>query len=259
MASERVAGMSVYAIKHLTGGHVYVGCTGNFKQRWWCHRSELRARRHHCKALQTAWDTDGEAAFSFDVLVATADVARMLEIEQEHIDRYRRDTPELLYNTRPFAHRNQKGTKRTHCVHGHRLDDANIYLSKNGNRHCRECKRLYWVRRNKMPDRIAKNRAYRSTERAKARNRANHKLRYSPEEWRLYTRQQQRRTKGLPLDMPYRQHPRGERSHAAKLTDAQVSEIRRRLDAGERGLHLAAEYGVSKQLVSLLKLGKCRP
>jgi hypothetical protein len=45
---------------------------------------------------------------------------------------------------------------------------------------------------------------------------------------------------------------RGERSPAAKLTDAQVAEIRRRYAAGERAVDLAGEYGVHKGYVQQL-------
>lgn len=37
------------------------------------------------------------------------------------------------------------------------------------------------------------------------------------------------------------------------LTPEQIGEIRRRLDAGERGVDLAREYGVSKQRISRIK------
>lgn len=43
---------------------------------------------------------------------------------------------------------------------------------------------------------------------------------------------------------------RGERVASARLTAAQVLEIRRRLAAGERGVDLAAAFGVKKSVVS---------
>jgi hypothetical protein len=30
--------------------------------------------------------------------------------------------------------------RQTHCIHGHRFDRANTYLTKNGQRQCRQCK-----------------------------------------------------------------------------------------------------------------------
>ena len=54
-----------------------------------------------------------------------------------------------------------------------------------------------------------------------------------------------------------RVHPesvrRGERSASAKLTEAQVTEIRRRLRDGELGYRLADEFGVLKTTISAIK------
>ena len=49
---------------------------------------------------------------------------------------------------------------------------------------------------------------------------------------------------------------RGERHWLSKLTDEQVLEIRRALDAGVRGAALAARFGVSQALVSDIKVGR---
>lgn len=43
---------------------------------------------------------------------------------------------------------------------------------------------------------------------------------------------------------------------SAKLTDEDVTEIRRRLSVGETGTAIARSYGVSKSVVSLIKLGR---
>ncbi len=49
---------------------------------------------------------------------------------------------------------------------------------------------------------------------------------------------------------------RGERHPSAKLLDAQVVEIKRRLDAGENQTPLSREYGVSVALISKIRRGK---
>ena len=51
---------------------------------------------------------------------------------------------------------------------------------------------------------------------------------------------------------------RGERHPSAKITDAQVREIRRRRASGELQRVLAAEFGVSRKLISQIALGKKR-
>jgi hypothetical protein len=50
--------------------------------------------------------------------------------------------------------------------------------------------------------------------------------------------------------------PAGAAHGEAKLTDAQVIEIRRRRAAGERGTDLAAEFGVSPSLIHLIHARK---
>jgi len=49
---------------------------------------------------------------------------------------------------------------------------------------------------------------------------------------------------------------RGEKHPSAKLTDAQVREIKARLDAGENQTPLSREFGVSAALVSKIRRGK---
>lgn len=48
---------------------------------------------------------------------------------------------------------------------------------------------------------------------------------------------------------------RGEKHPSAKLSDAQVAEIKRRLDSGENQTHLSREYGVSVALISKIRRG----
>jgi hypothetical protein len=46
--------------------------------------------------------------------------------------------------------------------------------------------------------------------------------------------------------------PKGVECHAAKLTEEGVIDIRRRYDAGERGTAIAADFGVSRSLITLV-------
>lgn len=57
-------------------------------------------------------------------------------------------------------------------------------------------------------------------------------------------------------DLAAQSAPKGEAVGTARLTAAQVSEIRMRSAAGEEGKALAAAYGVSRAAVSLLLNGK---
>lgn len=59
---------TVYAIVHIDSGCRYVGSTSAMKRRWDHHKNSLKANKHHCEALQNAWNEFGEAAFRLDVL-----------------------------------------------------------------------------------------------------------------------------------------------------------------------------------------------
>jgi hypothetical protein len=62
----------VYAIVNRETGERYIGMTARgFKDRWYLHVLELRKRKHHCKALQSAWDECGEQAFEWYILMST--------------------------------------------------------------------------------------------------------------------------------------------------------------------------------------------
>jgi hypothetical protein len=52
-----------------------------------------------------------------------------------------------------------------------------------------------------------------------------------------------------PRDESSVNFPRGERCHAAKLTEGQVIEIRRRYDAGDKRMEMAREFGVDYTLI----------
>lgn len=53
-------------------------------------------------------------------------------------------------------------------------------------------------------------------------------------------------------------HKYGLEHHNGKLSADHVAEIRKRLADGERGRHLAREFGVSEALVSQIKLRRVR-
>ena len=59
---------SVYTIKNLVNGRVYVGKTSYDKYRFYLHINSLRRGKHHSKSLQKEFDAFGEQAFSFQIL-----------------------------------------------------------------------------------------------------------------------------------------------------------------------------------------------
>lgn len=52
----------------------------------------------------------------------------------------------ILFGTAPAALQ----AKRTHCIHGHALDEINTYIKPNGSRQCKACRRATDARRNNV-------------------------------------------------------------------------------------------------------------
>ncbi|HEY1391667.1 MAG TPA: GIY-YIG nuclease family protein [Ktedonobacterales bacterium] len=74
----------VYAIINTVTGEEYIGKSYNIEQRWREHSVQLRAGTGN-KFFQHAWDTYGEAAFTFRILEECADLRQMDAAEVRHI------------------------------------------------------------------------------------------------------------------------------------------------------------------------------
>jgi group I intron endonuclease len=96
----------VYKITCVPTGKIYVGSAVSFRNRWSCHRSNLKSHTHHSSELQKLWDIYGEAGFSFDVLIVCAREHRVM-YEQKALDRLQ---PELNTCKKAGVTR---GTRRT--------------------------------------------------------------------------------------------------------------------------------------------------
>jgi len=76
--------MGVYRI---TGpGRVYIGSSDNIPRRWKSHLSQLRGMRHHNYRLQAAWNKHGEAAFEFSVIEEVGSPADLIPAEQRQLN-----------------------------------------------------------------------------------------------------------------------------------------------------------------------------
>lgn len=83
MAAQSLSG--IYEIVNLTNGKRYVGSAVDIKQRWRCHRSDLKLNKHHSRALQRAWEKYGAGIFDFRVIELCAP-AELFKREQWHLD-----------------------------------------------------------------------------------------------------------------------------------------------------------------------------
>ena len=77
----------VYVIRNSCNHRVYVGSAQDVSKRWYKHQKDLRARTHHSRPLQAAWDELGEAEFSFELVLTVTNVADLLFYEQCTMDR----------------------------------------------------------------------------------------------------------------------------------------------------------------------------
>ncbi|AMB48240.1 GIY-YIG nuclease family protein [Methylobacterium sp. AMS5] len=98
--TQRLSG--VYAIIHLASGRHYIGSAVHITRRWSVHRAYLARGAHQNSYLQRAWTKHGPEAFGFFIL-ELADPDRLIEVEQEWIDRY---WHKGLYNRRRDARSN---------------------------------------------------------------------------------------------------------------------------------------------------------
>ena len=87
----------IYQIRNLINNKVYIGSAANLKQRWYCHQSYLKRRRHNNVHLQRAWNKCGDDAFVFEVLI-TCHPSMCIWYEQQFLDQWK-----PAYNISPTA------------------------------------------------------------------------------------------------------------------------------------------------------------
>lgn len=76
----------VYLIRNSRTGRGYVGSSVNVEVRWKQHRADLNGQRHHCKALQQAWNKHGSSSFEF-LLLETCPEDQLKVLEQAWLNR----------------------------------------------------------------------------------------------------------------------------------------------------------------------------
>lgn len=102
--------VSVYVIRCITNGKVYIGSSKNTKKRWYRHKSSLVEGKHHCIHLQRAWDKYGSGAFCFEYLEVLTSEVGLREREQFWIDTYSASNRCFGFNLSPDAERNSGRT-----------------------------------------------------------------------------------------------------------------------------------------------------
>ena len=93
--------MGVYRIVNRTNGKFYVGSSKRMGRRAWTHLNHLRSGKHHCIALQRAFDKYGETAFRFEIFCTCDSDDEFLSIEQMMLDERHGDAD--CYNSSSVA------------------------------------------------------------------------------------------------------------------------------------------------------------
>lgn len=76
---------SIYGIRHVVSGRIYVGSAVRTNARWRQHRSQLQRGTHHSRYLQAAWSKYGTESFEFVVLELVMSPDDLLARENEWI------------------------------------------------------------------------------------------------------------------------------------------------------------------------------
>lgn len=92
----------VYQIRCLANERRYVGGTTNIGARFGNHRHALSQGYHTAKDMLKDWDNYGAGNFAFEVTVV-CEFGWEWYYEQAILDMYRRNNPQLLYNTADVA------------------------------------------------------------------------------------------------------------------------------------------------------------
>lgn len=220
--ARRISG--VYTITCTANGRQYVGSSAYVRGRWNTHRSALRCHRHRNQALQADWDEHGESAFELRTVAEVHDSAERRAVEQLFLDEAM--STGLAYNVNPDT-TSRVGAKCT--------DDQRLAMSL-----------------------AHKGKTFGPEQRAAMS--AGMKRRYAPVKGTPEIREQMAAIGKGNLGKPKSaEHRRNIGLGKRVLSDDQIREIARRLEAGEYGTHLAAEFGVNQGTVSNIKRGRLRP
>ncbi|HUY76011.1 MAG TPA: GIY-YIG nuclease family protein [Ktedonobacterales bacterium] len=120
MSNANGSRQGVYTITCVVSGHMYIGSARDMAHRWASHRRSLRQNKHHCIALQRAWNKHGEDSFVFTVVEEVPEENNLTIREQAWIDEQ-----QPAYNTLPIACGSMRGRKLSGDALAH-VRQANI-------------------------------------------------------------------------------------------------------------------------------------
>ena len=95
MLREKICG--IYSIENKTTHKKYIGQSVNIKNRWRCHKIDLKSNRHDNDYLQKAWNKYGQENFVFQILEECSE-EMLNERERYYIDLYKTMNRDYGYN-----------------------------------------------------------------------------------------------------------------------------------------------------------------
>lgn len=87
----------IYSIENIINHKKYIGQSVDIKHRWYCHRSDLKNKKHDNDYLQKSWDKYGEENFQFKIL-EQCPRDMLNEKERYYIDLYNTMNRDCGYN-----------------------------------------------------------------------------------------------------------------------------------------------------------------
>ena len=106
-------GPAIYLITNCSNGKVYVGSSILPEHRWYLHRRDLEAGKHHSIHLQRAWNHWGAEQFQFSVIEEVESEDLLIEREQHWLDHYQAACPAKGYNIVAVASKGGGGLPRS--------------------------------------------------------------------------------------------------------------------------------------------------
>jgi group I intron endonuclease len=103
---------SIYQIRHIESGRVYVGSAVDPHRRRGKHFQLLQSGTHHARHLQSAWTKYGRDAFVFEIIEPVLFVEDLITREQYWIDTLQSVNPDYGFNASPTAG-SQHGLRHT--------------------------------------------------------------------------------------------------------------------------------------------------
>lgn len=77
---------AIYKITNTKSGNFYIGSSINYQTRWREHKNSLVKNKHHCVALQRAYNRNNMDCFDFSVVEFVEDKNDLIKREQFYID-----------------------------------------------------------------------------------------------------------------------------------------------------------------------------